>query len=1101
MPIKDFSPREFLKARRPEKFSDSVVEQRPTLNRSMLEYHLDTLTNRSQEIDFERFARRLAQKEICPNLLPHTGPTGGGDSKVDTETYPVADALSLAWFSGVGREAATERWAFAFSATKQWQGKIQSDVAKISATGRKYRKAFFVTNQYVADRFRARMEDKLSKKYKLDVRVLDRSWILDAVFGNKHEVIAIEELRLPVPVNTNVKKGPLDLQKHDALSVVESRIKETCERKNFSSLFVDDCIEAAELARGLELPRSQIDGLFLRAKRAAQEYGNGHQKLVVAYQWAWTLYWWFEDYKQFSELYEEVEKYAVGSEIVDDLELLSNLWYGLQSSVRRGHFDINDAKLDARTGVLLAELDRLKQDQNRPSAALQAEAMRLLADLMSCPPSKTDPLLNGLQKVIQRCGGLIGFPLETLVQILIELGDYLGDRPAFNQLHETIVEIVFKRKGEVSAAQMLLKRGAQQLDANKPYEAIRSLGRTLGWLYKDESRSEMIRALYLCGNAYERIGLRWAARGVVLIAASLATQGLQSPSDISPVHAACYDKLRWLELQIGRLPQALEWHELYSVIKNSLAIQGYDLKKYDSYEINFDVIAGILMLKTDLWQLKHLSRLPDTLDRLNLPMSADALRFALGYEDNLPDEVFPKETRQSDIQDFFSKWRDQPAADDLPSTPSLYEGQKVFLNSIILGCKVTVESENSSPCIDLSESVLAALESVLATTIQDRLIAREPVLSIKVRKSDFAQTPFEFELKDREGRPHMEISCAAFNPHSMSFELQGQVKEQLRDLMIHIIARICLVEDMEKTVKKLFKDEHALERAINYSNSFIVLGNVLGHTPKTNIDAWINSKAQNYPQKRNEVWDAADRLAKQMTKKEKPSSKSPAGTDEAPKGLFEMEDAKHTDMQIISLIRESLWEKVNWSGTGFFQSLDDSEPPILGLLVKNAEAAREIFTCWRKEIGKIDSDEKLRLTIIRGISKSNPYSYRFVVTANPHFGSTPPKGKFKYFGMIARSNTMTPTSDSNLNRFLNGYRKFNAYCLTYAVFQDDDSEPELDMKNFIGKRELNIREAWEIGRHDIDMVGIREEDDPIIPSGKDDAPVVELLQWKRRNNT
>src|SRR5438552_721600 len=99
MLVKRLSPRQFLKARRPEKFSDSVAEEVPALDRPMLEYHLDTLTNRNQETEFERFARRIAEREICPNLLPHTGPTGGGDSKVDSETYPVADALSLVWYA------------------------------------------------------------------------------------------------------------------------------------------------------------------------------------------------------------------------------------------------------------------------------------------------------------------------------------------------------------------------------------------------------------------------------------------------------------------------------------------------------------------------------------------------------------------------------------------------------------------------------------------------------------------------------------------------------------------------------------------------------------------------------------------------------------------------------------------------------------------------------------------------------------------------------------------------------------------------------------------------------------------------------------------
>jgi hypothetical protein len=56
------------------------------------------LSIRVQELlEFEHFCRRLAEKELCPNLLPHTGPTGGGDSKVDAETYPVAEQVSLRW--------------------------------------------------------------------------------------------------------------------------------------------------------------------------------------------------------------------------------------------------------------------------------------------------------------------------------------------------------------------------------------------------------------------------------------------------------------------------------------------------------------------------------------------------------------------------------------------------------------------------------------------------------------------------------------------------------------------------------------------------------------------------------------------------------------------------------------------------------------------------------------------------------------------------------------------------------------------------------------------------------------------------------------------
>jgi hypothetical protein len=297
-----FSPREFLKGRRPERFSDTERLDEPVLDRSLLEYHLHTLTNRSQEKDFEHFARHLAQKEICPNLIPQTGPTGGGDSKVDTETYPVADDIAFTWYTGVGSDAASERWAFAVSAKEDWRSKVRPDIEKIAKTGRGYKKAFFITNQYVRDKDRADVEDELSKKHGLDVRILDRSWILDRVFSNRHEALAIEHLKLQITVRTSFRKGPRDVEREQDLAEVEERIAQLAQDKSFGLTFVDDCLEVAEIARDLERPQTEVDGRFDRAERAANEYGSRHQQFVCAYSRAWTSYWWNEDYPAFLRL-------------------------------------------------------------------------------------------------------------------------------------------------------------------------------------------------------------------------------------------------------------------------------------------------------------------------------------------------------------------------------------------------------------------------------------------------------------------------------------------------------------------------------------------------------------------------------------------------------------------------------------------------------------------------------------------------------------------------------------------------------------------------------------------------------------------------------
>ena len=148
-----------MRARRPYSFSDSSIETRPRLDRAFLEYFISTLTSRSQESDFETFARRLCEGEVCPNLLPHTGPTGGGDSKVDSETYPVSLDIADAWYVGEARAAATERWAFAFSAKADWRSKLRSDVDAMAGTGRGYARYYFVTSKYVPDRTRSTLED------------------------------------------------------------------------------------------------------------------------------------------------------------------------------------------------------------------------------------------------------------------------------------------------------------------------------------------------------------------------------------------------------------------------------------------------------------------------------------------------------------------------------------------------------------------------------------------------------------------------------------------------------------------------------------------------------------------------------------------------------------------------------------------------------------------------------------------------------------------------------------------------------------------------------------------------------------------------------
>jgi hypothetical protein len=275
-------------------------------------------------------------------------------------------------------------------------------------------------------------------------------------------------------------------------------------------------LEAALLARNLERPRTEIDGRFTRAQRIATEHGTRHQKVQAFYQHAWTAFWWHEDLTEFRRLYGEVERLALDSENVSDAELLSNLWTLLASSVQHNHVSSAEASLTDRTAGLRRTLKQLVGHDDRPSVSLQARALLATMSLTESIGGNPDRAFHDLDAVVADAEGLIGFPLARLSRLMTELSEFFVGNKTFERFFARLVDVTAKRQGEVAGARMLLKLGAEQLDANHPYEAIRTLGRAFSRLYKHESRRDMVRALALCASAYERVGLLWAARGTVL---------------------------------------------------------------------------------------------------------------------------------------------------------------------------------------------------------------------------------------------------------------------------------------------------------------------------------------------------------------------------------------------------------------------------------------------------------------------------------------------------------------------------------------------------------------------------------------------------------
>jgi hypothetical protein len=141
------------------------------------------------------------------------------------------------------------------------------------------------------------------------------------------------------------------------------------------------------------------------------------------------------------------------------------------------------------------------------------------------------------------------------------------------------------------------------------------------------------------------------------------------------------------------------------------------------------------------------------------------------------------------------------------------------------------------------------------------------------------------------------------------------------------------------------------------------------------------------------------------------------------------------------------------------------------------------------ELGVRDPLNRLRISIIRKISSKEPFNYRVCITENPQPNET------KLVIMVTRINTMTPSNDINLNRFLAAYKKNGYFGFNYSIQIGNQLTPPINLdKLTIIKNELIVKDAWEVGLNDLERISIKAGDSPIIPEHIKSPPVVKILR-------
>ncbi|MGY4480158.1 hypothetical protein [Bradyrhizobium sp. USDA 3364] len=1084
-----YSPSAFLRARRPEQFSDSREADASPLDRSLFEYQLETLTSRSDEKPFEIFCRRLAQKEICPNLIPQTGPTGGGDSKVDTETYPVASEVADRWYEA-NPNAGSERWAFAVSAKKDWRTKVRSDVKKIAETKRGYSLIYFLSNQFIKDRDRADTEDELTRSFGIAVRILDRGWIVERVFDRKHFKLAIDSLNISVSSPKERVTGPRDAQKRADLDELERKIADQDRYSGDEYQLAEDCLDVAILGRELELSRTEVEGLFDRANRIALKVGSSQQLLRIRYQRAWTACFWFDDFETVNELYNGIEELALESEQADDLEWLSNAWNNLLTGVRVGALEAGAAKLQERTERLQSRLVELSEQPDRPNNAALARTVWCTTRLAveGGNAGAVSEVLTELAKIFREAEYMGGYPFDRVSRLFEEFGQAFGSNPAYDEAFETLLPILERRRSEAAAGLALLTRGRQKLEADDNYDAIRLLGRAQTKLIKYEHRRDLVHCLMICALAYQKIGLLWAAHSIFLAAASHALSEFVRDGHIGLAALRAIQQLVWIELQLGRLPHVLNYVNFERMLADFFQLDDDQEEAFTGQFQAQDRLLAALLLRSSMPQLAAMDRLPKTLEKMGLFGSAMVLLYLLGHRETLLAEGYVnEEVSEAELNETIGHLSQMPDNEHLPSKVELFDGAIVLLWSSVLGCQWTVTVDSTETGIRIGEAFLGFIEMFFATSLDYDAIPHRQRIDIRIAAKEIGDGPeFQIAVDDPEFLARIDYSTK----YDSSRELvERKLRDFLRDTLAVLIPRILYVPDLEKYFERIAMTEEGFGRSLAFADVFTSASNVVGATPFYDLSSWLDEQHR-FALKRTlmPAFEPETELAVEP-------GEIGYGEGEPPPELRRTDRLKHGQRRVLSVIDMALWEAAKWRGMAV--SLHQDFPPGLMLLFENEKPARQIFETWRKEFGRKDEQGILRISLVTGVDRHKLSSYSIVVSTNVENVMKDPQ-PFEQAVVVSRAKRMDPADPRVLEMFLAAYRTYHCYFVAPAILSGEGRSPEVIRDLPLFKDDLSVREAWRIGAHDPDFIALYPDDDPVIPEGVTDPPVRRALERHRQ---
>lgn len=1044
----------------PEQFSDSTFHYEIELTPELFDFQLARLSTDQKQDLFENFCRRLIIKLLTPNLRPQTGPTGGGDGKVDAETYEVSEDTSSKWIVAPGNKP-DDLWAIAISCKSDWKGKIKSDVKKIVGTNRGYTHVKFFTNQSVSSKQRFDFEASLKSEFGIDVKIFDASWLRQSVFDNDNIDIAVDELNLSDKYKKKIlRQGPNDLKRNEQLRETEQKILEYGHIEGIDCEYIELLRNAARLSRELERPKEETKGRYRRAISECKKYGTNPQLYQLTYDFAWTAFFWINDIDLTIDLFQELKEMIDRFVNPHRVELLCNIYTLICNANLAGL--VSDTKVN-EFGKVLSQLRDKVEKLNLKSCALfldmyqkHREILQILIDFYSDSSDDIpDHLIKGplteLGNMIKESRNHIDLSFEQQIDMVKVVCNHIGYSEPFETLLDELSLFLEERNQDITAANIHFERAEKLFKLGKPKESIKHLGFCILKFAKDNYTREFILSNAMMGYALSDCGFPISAISFLIKAVGMQIKDFFKYGQIKDGLLVNLLKLCEIELRLGRLVMFLNWYELLNAIISSSAHE--TTEKFHERNSIIDIGWCCLLLKA-FDNKENLEILPDILNRNGLYTSAEILKYILGYKEDVSSTLLDGALNHAD-------WKEQlyslPINNQFYSDLIISKDGFTSMSINLTSCNISVKYPNSIFNQMLAQQMMAAIELIIVTLDEDSFITIDGGIHIEIRNIEDGQTN-AWASEDSNSLINIEVNPKQYSPE-ITWECIANV------IGIFMTKSSLWKQDTHDIIEEKQTKENLMGRLSSLLLEQPNIYEILGDDFKYTIDRWQRPSDKMYSSKKaNSPFEVIS------------SSNEPQISKVSPRRFH------------VSSSNE-WWEKAVWGGVGFCSFANT--PPILTLAFGDLEYGEKIFKEWRQLYD--NASLKIKIYFITGFDKYHPMWYR--VSMVPDISLLrQDEGSLEKTYSFSRSSTMTAVTLDNLYRFRYEFIKYGG-C---RLMPSDRTISKIDDYKYLAIPFSNIefREAWSIGLNEQAMVGLRPGDNPVIPSNHaDDAPILEVLKW------